>query len=83
VVTPSQFAGTAQNTAAAFKVPDLVALMAALRSRGVVFEECDLPGIKTTAGEFEYAGYRVAWFKPATSSRCTRCRNTPDEPSLA
>ena len=63
LVTPSQFAGTAQNTAASFKVSDIAEVMLALRGRGVVFEDYDLPGFKTVNGLFEYGGYRAAWFK--------------------
>jgi len=63
LVTPSQFAGTAQNTAASFKVDDITAVMADLRRRGVVFEEYDLPMFKTVNGLFEFGGYRAAWFK--------------------
>jgi len=35
-----------------------------LRERGVVFEEYDLPGVKTVDGIAEHAsGARGAWFK--------------------
>jgi len=63
VITSSQFAGTAQNTAASFKVPDLLSLMADLRARGVGFEDYDIPGFKTVDGLFEHGDYRAAWFK--------------------
>ena len=63
LVTPSQFAGTAQNTAASFKVTDIAAVMKDLRAGGVVFEDYDLPGFKTVDGLFESDGYRAAWFK--------------------
>lgn len=63
LVTPSQYAGTAQNTAASFKVDDVDAVMAEMRRRGVTFEEYDLEYLKTVNGIFEYQGYRAAWFK--------------------
>lgn len=63
LVTPSQYAGTAQNTAASFKVSDVDAVMAEMRRRGVTFEEYDLEYLKTVNGIFEYQGYRAAWFK--------------------
>jgi hypothetical protein len=63
VVTPSGFAGTAQNTAASFTVTDIVGLMKDLRARGVAFEEYDLPNFKTVDGLFEAGGYKAAWFK--------------------
>ena len=63
VVTHSQFSGTAPNTAAEWRVTDLLGLMAKLRARGVVFEEYDIPDFKTENGLFAYGGFRAAWFK--------------------
>lgn len=60
---PSSFAGTAQSTAMTWVVDDLVAEMSELRARGVVFEEYDLPELKTVNGVVEFPGGRVAWFK--------------------
>jgi len=59
--TPS--AGQAAHTLAGWTVTDLEAEMAELRSRGVTFEEYDLPGIKTVDGVAEAGGMRGAWFK--------------------
>ncbi len=53
----------ADNTACSFDVADLVAEMADLKSRGVVFEEYDFPGLKTVNGVAEMGGYKAAWFK--------------------
>jgi catechol 2,3-dioxygenase-like lactoylglutathione lyase family enzyme len=52
------------NTAATFEVADLDREMAHLRTKGVVFEEYDLPGIKTVNGvaSLDEMG-RGAWFK--------------------
>ena len=56
-----------QNTTLGFAIPadafDDVA--ADLRSRGVVFEEYDMPemGLKTTNGVAEMDGGKAAWFK--------------------
>ena len=63
LITPSEFAGTAQNTAISFEVKDLAAVMKAMRSRGATFEDYDLPYLKTTDGVFDYEGFRAAWFK--------------------
>ena len=63
LVTPSQYAGTAQNTAASFKVDDVDGVMAEMRRRGVTFEDYDLEYLKTVNGVFEYEGFRAAWFK--------------------
>ena len=53
----------ADNTACSFEVENLEAEMADLRSRGVVFEEYDFPGLKTVNGVAEMGGYKAAWFK--------------------
>jgi catechol 2,3-dioxygenase-like lactoylglutathione lyase family enzyme len=59
------------HTQMAFEVADLEATMAALRGRGVVFEDYDLPGLTTADGIATIAGNypskgvgeRGAWFK--------------------
>jgi catechol 2,3-dioxygenase-like lactoylglutathione lyase family enzyme len=65
-VYPSQFAGTAQNTAAEFEVENLEKEVDDLTSRGVVFEQYDFPGMKTNEkgiAAMEEGGYAAAWFK--------------------
>jgi hypothetical protein len=37
--------------------------VADLRSRGIVFEEYDFPGLKTVDGIAETGGVSAAWFK--------------------
>ena len=63
LITPSQFAGTAQSTQASFQVEDIESLMSALRAKGLEFEEYDLPGFKTENGLLAMGGYKAAWFK--------------------
>ena len=63
LVYPSQFAGTAQSTYMGFDVDDLDEAVAELRGRGVVFEEYDMPGLKTVDGIAEIEGFKGAWFK--------------------
>ena len=58
---PTQFAGTAQNTMLGFDSPDLVADMKALRAKGVVFLDYDLPGLKTENGVAEFDKIKNAW----------------------
>jgi len=53
----------AQHTLASFDVEDLDAEMKDLRSRGVLFEDYDMPGLKTVNGVAEMGGYKSAWFK--------------------
>lgn len=51
-------------TALGFVVGDLVAEMADLKTRGVVFEEYDLPGLKTVNGVVDMGEMgKGAWFK--------------------
>jgi catechol 2,3-dioxygenase-like lactoylglutathione lyase family enzyme len=57
------FAGTGQHTIAGWNVADLDAEMAELRRRGVVFEDYDMPGLKTVDGVADLNGMRGAWFK--------------------
>lgn len=52
-----------ENTAVSFVVGDLDAEMRELRGRGVIFEEYDMPGLKTVDGVVEMDGERGAWFK--------------------
>ena len=56
-------AGQSRHTIAGFRVDDLDSVVAALRSRGVVFEEYDLPHLKTVDGIASLGAVRVAWCK--------------------
>jgi catechol 2,3-dioxygenase-like lactoylglutathione lyase family enzyme len=51
------------DTAASFEVKDLEKEMAALRKKGVKFENYDLPGTKTVKGIATEGNHRAAWFK--------------------
>jgi len=62
---------TGDHTQMGFEVEDIEATVAELRSRGVVFEEYDLPGVNTRDGIAEIAGNypskgaigeRAVWF---------------------
>lgn len=50
------------QTQAAFRVKDLDAEVAALRSRGVKIEDYDLPGLTTVDGIHDAGFARFAWF---------------------
>jgi catechol 2,3-dioxygenase-like lactoylglutathione lyase family enzyme len=62
-------AGTAQNTVALWRVPDLRAEMARLRARGVVFEDLDLGGDQRTmdgimtSADVKGGTVRNGWFR--------------------
>src|SRR5216684_3649498 len=60
---PSPAAGTSKASTAFWAVDDVAAEVAALKSRGVVFEEYDRPGIKTVNGIATGGGAKTAWFK--------------------
>jgi predicted enzyme related to lactoylglutathione lyase len=63
-VYKTEFAGTAKNTVATWRVGDLRAEMAELRSRGVMFEDYDFGEIKTVDGVMtDDDGSLLAWFK--------------------
>ncbi|HSK17351.1 MAG TPA: VOC family protein [Gaiellaceae bacterium] len=52
-----------KNPPFTFRVANIDATAAALRERGIVFEEYDLPFLKTENGIAEVAGIKAAWFK--------------------
>lgn len=53
----------ADHTVAAFTVDNVEATMKELRAKGIVFEEYDLPNLRTVEGLFSMDGYKAAWFK--------------------
>jgi catechol 2,3-dioxygenase-like lactoylglutathione lyase family enzyme len=63
VVTRSSSGTSEPQTKASWRVDDLAAEVAELRSRGVQVEEYDEPGLKTVDGIAELGGIRGAWFK--------------------
>ena len=60
---PSPGAGTSKASTAFWAVDDVAAEVAELKARGVVFEEYDMPGIKTVNGIAIGGGAKTAWFK--------------------
>lgn len=56
-------AGTAQNTQMLWMTDDLDAEMSRLRERGVVFEDYDIPGMKTENGVATMGDSKAAWFR--------------------
>jgi len=60
----TEAAGRAEHTLGTFSgVEDIEATVSELRSRGVTFQEYDLPGFKTVDGIAQFGPERVAWFK--------------------
>jgi hypothetical protein len=63
-VYPSASAGTNQATAVEFRVNDVEAEKKDLESKGVTFENYDIPGVKTVNGIVTLPdGSKAAWFK--------------------
>ncbi len=65
-------AASGEHTQMAFEVDDIDAVVAELRGRGVVFEDVDVPGLRTVDGIAEVEGNypsaggigeRAAWFR--------------------
>jgi len=60
---PSGGAGTSKASTAFWAVEDVEKEVAELKSRGVVFEEYDMPQIKTENSIATGGGAKTAWFK--------------------
>jgi catechol 2,3-dioxygenase-like lactoylglutathione lyase family enzyme len=56
-------AGKSPATLAAWQVDDIRATVKALRDKGVVVEEYDVPGLKTENGIAALPGAKAIWFK--------------------
>jgi catechol 2,3-dioxygenase-like lactoylglutathione lyase family enzyme len=55
--------GTAKNTQMVWMTDDLDAEMSRMRSAGVVFDEFEIPGMRTENGVAETDEMRSAWFR--------------------
>ena len=53
----------ADHTAASFTVKDVEATVKGLKAKGVVFDELDVPGIKTVDSVATIGDVKGAWFK--------------------
>ena len=62
-VYPTPNAGTSRASQAFWQVADVEREVAELKSKGVVFEEYDMPGLKTKNGIATAGGAKSAWFK--------------------
>jgi catechol 2,3-dioxygenase-like lactoylglutathione lyase family enzyme len=63
LVFPSGGRPSGDHTQVGFIVADVVSEVEDLRADGVVFEEYDLPGLKTFNGVAEVGPTKAAWFK--------------------
>lgn len=62
-IVPSDSAGVANYSLMTWVVDDLHATVNALRARGILLEEYDLPFMKTVNGIADFGQDQVAWFK--------------------
>jgi predicted enzyme related to lactoylglutathione lyase len=60
---PTPNAGTSRASQAFWDVADVDKEIGELKSRGVVFEEYDMPGERSPAGAVIAGGAKAAWFK--------------------
>jgi catechol 2,3-dioxygenase-like lactoylglutathione lyase family enzyme len=60
---PSPGAGSSRASTAFWAVDDVEREVAELKRRGVVFEEYDMPGLKTVNSIATGGGAKTAWFK--------------------
>lgn len=61
----------AEHTALSFRVADIVAAIAELKQRGVVFDDYDLPGFKTVDHICVLGSEKAAWFRdPEGNTLC-------------
>ena len=59
----SDYAGTNKATAVTWEVENVKEEVAALKSRGVVFEHYDMPGMTRDGDVYVSGDMKVAWFK--------------------
>jgi predicted enzyme related to lactoylglutathione lyase len=60
---PTPNAGTSKASTAFWAVDDVATEVAQLKSKGVKFEDYDMPGLKTVDGIATGGGAKTAWFK--------------------
>ena len=60
---PTPNAGTSKASQAFWQVDDIEREVAELKSRGVTFEDYDMPGEKSKDGIVTAGGAKAAWFK--------------------
>jgi catechol 2,3-dioxygenase-like lactoylglutathione lyase family enzyme len=60
---PRQEATRAEHTAVSFEVGDIAKAVKELSAKGVVFEDYDLPGLKTENHVCVLGAEKAAWFK--------------------
>ena len=76
---PSPGAGTNRASCAFWKVSDVEVVVNWLKDRGVVFEEYDMPGMKTVNSIFAGGGAKAAWFKDSEGNIMALVQDLPGQ----
>jgi catechol 2,3-dioxygenase-like lactoylglutathione lyase family enzyme len=63
MLLPRPGGARADSTAISWEVEDVVKEVEALEGQGVVFEDYDMPGLKTVGHVAEMEGEKAAWFR--------------------
>lgn len=66
------------HTAMSFEVPDITAAIGDLGTRGVAFEDYDLPDLKTTDHVCVLGAEKAAWFKDPDGNILCLHQNPPE-----
>ena len=70
-------AGTSQASQAFWSVQDVDREIEALKARGVVFENYDMPGEKSPSGAVIAGGAKAAWFKDSEGNIMALIQDDP------
>ena len=73
-MTPN--AGTSEASQAFWQVDDIEREVAELKKRGVVFEDYDMPGVKSKNGIFSGGDAKAAWFKDSEGNTMALIQKT-------
>lgn len=65
---PTEFAGKAPNTLMGFETDDVEGDVAALKAKGVKFEDYDMPGLKTVNSIAMLGALKGAWFRDSENN---------------
>jgi predicted enzyme related to lactoylglutathione lyase len=74
---PTPNAGTSQASQAFWSVADVDREIEALKARGVVFEDYDMPGERSPAGAVTAGGAKAAWFKDSEGNIMALIQDLP------
>jgi catechol 2,3-dioxygenase-like lactoylglutathione lyase family enzyme len=74
---PTPNAGTSKASQAFWSVHDVDGLITALKAKGVVFEDYDMPGERSPAGAVMAGGAKAAWFEDSEGNILALIEDAP------